>query len=125
MLGRRLVNRAGPQHRRGGETQARLVPGNGDQARSALLDHRARVPRLTAVLQPGVAGAERGMPGERQLPRRREDAYLVVGELVIGLKHERGLGQIRPVREPAHLLGREPVGAEHYGQRVARDTAWP
>ena len=72
-----------------------------------------------AALQPGVAGPERRVAGERQLGDRREDADAVVGRGVLGRQHERGLGQVGPVREPLHRLGVEPGPVEHHRDRVA------
>ena len=111
----------GPERSSGGAANLRPDASwlDGDQPGAALLDDHAWRARLTACLQPGVAGAECRMPGERQFLAGREDADPVVGLIVVRLEHERGLGQVRPVGEAAHLLGAEPVGAEHDSKRVA------
>src|SRR6266700_6900035 len=61
------------------------------------------------------------MPGERQLGRRGEDAYLVVGAWGIGRQHERRLGEIRPAREALHLRRRQALAIEHHRDRVAQE----
>lgn len=50
-----------------------------DQAHAAFLHHLAGCLGLAARLQPCVAGAQRGVPGKRQLAPGAEDAHAVVG----------------------------------------------
>ena len=88
---------AGPERISGGAANARpfgvrrtvIEPG------PALLDDLVLVG--ARLLEPRVAGAERGMPRERELLPEREDPDAVVGAL--GREHERRLAQVRPVRE--------------------------
>ena len=73
----------GPERISGGAANARPVGGaaDGDEPGAALLHDRvARV--RAAGLEPGVAGAERRVAGERQLGHGREDADAVVGRSV-------------------------------------------
>ena len=118
-LGHRLLHRPAAHQRRRRERQPRISPPHRDQAGLAFLHDGVRIGRDPAGLQPGVTGAQRGMSGERQLPRGREDPDQVVGPAGPGRQHERGLRQVRPAREQLHLLAGEPVGAEHDRDRVA------
>ena len=114
-----FLYRPAADQRRRRERQARLGPPDRDQPGPALLDHGVRVGRPAAGLQPGMAGPQRGMPGERQFPGRGEDPDQVIGPGVARRQHERGLRQVRPVRELLHLLVGKPVRAEHDRDRVA------
>ena len=69
--------------------------------------------RASSRAEPGVARAERRVPGKRQLERRREDADLIVRTLDGRRQHKRRLGQVGPVGEPLHLVRREARGVEH------------
>ena len=69
--------------------------------------------RRSAHLEPRVARPQRGMPGERQLDRRREDPHPVVGLSGRRREHERRLGQVRPVRDLLHVGVRQPARVEH------------
>ena len=71
LLEHRLVDRAGPEQRRRGEAEQAVAAPDPHQAGAALLHDHAGLPRLAAGLQPRVAGAERRVPGEGQLGRRR------------------------------------------------------
>ena len=62
-----------------------------------------------------------GMPGERQLGRRGEDADQVVGARGVGRQHERRLGQVRPAREALHLRRGQALAVEHDRDRVAQE----
>src|SRR5690349_23142214 len=114
-----VLGRATADQRRRREGQAPLGPPHRDQPGTAFLDDGVRIGRLAAGLPPGMAGAERGVPGERQLPGRREDPDEVIGPGRARRQHERGLRQVRPARERLHLLVGEPLGAEHHRDRVA------
>ena len=59
-------NRTGTQERWRGEREAMRCAANRHQPSAALLDHLL-VPRLPPSLEPGVAGSERRMTGERKL----------------------------------------------------------
>ena len=70
VLGDRLVDRPAAQQGRGGERQARLGLPDRDQPGAAFLHDGARTGRAAAGFQPGVAGAQGRVPGERQLAAR-------------------------------------------------------
>jgi hypothetical protein len=107
------------QRRRCGEPQARVVGAQRHQAHAALLHDLPGTRGGATGRQPGVAGADRGVPGERQLAARCEDPQPVVGGRVGGAEQEGRLGQVRPAGEGGHLLVGEVVGAVHHGDRVA------
>ena len=119
VLGERLLHRPGPDERRGGEGQPGRNLADLDQARPAFLDEHLGQGRFPAGLQPGVAGAQGRMTGERQLAAGSEDPDLVVRLLSGWRQHERGLGQVGPVGEALHLTGGQPVGVEDDGDRIA------
>ena len=99
---------AGPERTSGGAAKAspcaRSLAADPHQPGLALLDDLARAARLSPGLEPGVAGAERRMAGERQLEHRGEDADPVVGLGPRRRQHEGRLGEVGPAREPLHLL---------------------
>lgn len=66
-----------------------------------------------------MRAAERGVPGERQLTARREDAQPVVGVGVRRREHERRLGQVGPPCEAGHLVVGETQRVEDDGDGVA------
>ena len=59
------------------------------------------------------------MPGERELGDGSEDAHPVVGVRIVRRQDEGRLREVRPVREPLHLLGVEIGGVEHDRDGVA------
>ena len=63
--------------------------------------------------------AQRRMTRKRQLARRREDAHVVIGASLGGRQHERGLGQVGPVREALHGGIAQALRIEHHRHRVA------
>jgi hypothetical protein len=69
-----------------------------------------------------VRRTHRGVPGERHLAARREDAY-ARRPAPLGRQHERRLGVVELARHREHLVGRQPAGVEHHGQRVAAELA--
>src|SRR5262249_41725151 len=50
---------------------------------------------------------------------RGEDAHAVVGVRFARRQDEGRLREVRPVRDPLHVVGGEPVTVEHDGHRVA------
>ena len=72
-----------------------------------------------AGLQHGVRRAHAGMPGERHLAARAEDADAVTGVRVGRRKHEGGLGQPRPARDRLHGRVVESFGIEHHAEWIA------
>src|SRR4051794_35684873 len=60
------------------------------------------------------------MSRERQLAPRREDPDQVVGVRVHGRQHKGRLRQVRPAREPLHLLGLQPAAVEDDGDGIAQ-----
>ena len=66
-------------------------------------------------------GADRGVAGEGQLFCGREDADVVA--VPVDARDERGLGEVRPLREQLHLLRRQTRGVvdDHDGVPVAVD----
>jgi len=66
-----------------------------------------------------MAGAQRRVPGERQLGSGGEDPYPVVGAWLGGRQGERRFGKVRPVREALHLFGAQSVRVEYDGDRIA------
>ena len=99
--------------------RARRVWSHAHQAGLALLHDGVGALRDASARDPGVARPERRVPRERQLLHRREDTDPVVGPRIGRRQHERGLGQVRPVREPLHLVAVESVGIEDDRDRVA------
>src|SRR5215470_7265566 len=59
------------------------------------------------------------MAGKGELAPGREDAQAIVGARIRRRADECGFGQIRPVRDGLHPLGRQAVGVEHDGNRVS------
>ena len=116
--GRRLDFSAAAQGR-GREGQAVVVGQDGDQTRTALLDHGPVPAQCAAGRQPGACRAQGGVPGERQLLLRGEDPHAVIGPLVIRRQQEGSLGEVGPARELGHLLIGELGGVVHDGQRIA------
>ena len=111
-LQRLLVHRPRTQQRRRRKRQRAVDPPQFDQARVALLDDHVRALGRAARAQPGVAGTERRVTGERKLTARREDPDPVVGAGGFRRDDERGLGQVRPARELLHLLGGQALAVE-------------
>ena len=72
----------------------------------------------SGCFEPGVTRAERRVAGERQLQDGREDPDAVVGRGVRRRQDEGRLRQVRPAREPLHLLGGEALGVEHDGDGI-------
>ena len=64
-------------------------------------------------------GAEHGMPRERQLERRREDADPHVGVGRRRRQHEDGLGEVHLARERLHVLARQVARVREDGELVA------
>jgi hypothetical protein len=115
----RLVDRARPDQWRRRECEAVGRPADPDQpGRTLLKDHVSR-PRLPAGVEPGVAGPERRMPGERQLPGRREDPHPVIGGRVDRIEDERRLREVRPACEPLELGVVDPGPVEDDADRIA------
>ena len=107
------------RERRRRERERRAVTPDADETDAALLHDLAGRTRRAAVLEPGVAAAERRMAGERQLAARGEDADAVVGGRVARREQEGRLAQVGPARERLHALVVEDVGAVHDGERIA------
>src|SRR5215475_12509968 len=59
------------------------------------------------------------MPGKCQLGPRREDAQAIVSACIRRRADESGFGQIRPICDGLHARGRQAVGVEYDGNRVA------
>src|ERR1700691_434791 len=112
-LGDWLLDRAAAHQRRGGEGQAGLGPPDRDQPGVALLHNGVGASRAPARLQPRMAGAQRGVPGERELAGGREDPDPVVCPAGPRRQHERRLRQVRPARGGAHLIITQAVGTQH------------
>ena len=77
--------------------------------------------RLATCLEPGVAGAEGGMPCEGELPARAEDPDAVVGCISRGRKQESRLREIRPTGEGMHLVRRDSFGLVHDGHGIPEE----
>jgi hypothetical protein len=113
-----VVERSAAPERGSGEGEPVAVAPDRHEAGAALLHDDVGL-RHTAGGQPGVAGAEGGVPGERELAPRAEDADGVVGVRVRRRADERRLGQVAPLREGEHLRGVQTVAVEDDGHRVA------
>jgi hypothetical protein len=87
------------------------------QARPALLHHVAGLDQAAGDLR--HRGAHAGMPRERQLLTRREDAQPVGGRIGGGRQHEHRLGEVELLRQRLELRGLQAVGVEHHGKLVA------
>ena len=118
-----VVDGAGADQRRRGEREPVIGAPDRHQPGAALLHDHVVLLRAPAGLEPRVAGAERRMPGERQLQHRREDPHAVVRGRVLGREHERRLGQVRPVREALELRVVEPARRRARPPPGCRDTA--
>ena len=59
------------------------------------------------------------MPGEGQLAAGAEDPHSVVGGIVGRCEQEGGLRQVRPFGDLQHLVGADPLGVVHDGERIA------
>jgi hypothetical protein len=116
-----LVDWPAAQRRRGQEGQAGRGAPQRDQAGLAFLHDDVAPGGRAARLQPGVGGAEGGVPGERQLLRRGEDPHPVVRPLVGRRQQEGGLRQVGPAGEQPHLIVGEPVRPVHHRHRVANE----
>ena len=69
VLHERALHRPAAHERRPGEREARRRPADRDQAGPALLAHDVAAPASPPASQPGMAGPERRVPGERELER--------------------------------------------------------
>jgi hypothetical protein len=85
--------------------------------------HRARLPRHTSSLKPGMAAAQRWMPGKRQLARRIEDAHAVIRRWIGRWQKERGFRETQPPRQRQHLRSIHIIRAMHHRQRIAAKRA--
>jgi len=94
-----------------------------DQPDAAFLHHRARLPRHTSSLKPGMAAAQRRMPGKRQLARRIEDAHAVIRRWIGWWQKERGFRETQPPRQRQHLRSIHIIRAMHHRQRIAAKRA--
>ncbi len=90
------------------------------EADTALLDDHVVLPRCAPVGEPSVAGAERGVAGERQLGVGGEDPDPIVGLRIDRREHERGLRQVRPGGDALHVLGVESFPLEDHRHGVAQ-----
>ena len=88
-----------------------------DHARAAFLEELLLSNDKTRF-QRGMRGADRRMPGERQLLPRREDAQAIVG---VDDFSRKVVSEIRPAGDALHRRRIEPVGADHHGDRVAEE----
>src|ERR1035441_1713725 len=120
VIGDRVLDRAAAPQRRGCEREARLGLPDRDQPGAAFLHGLPGPGRAAAGFQPGVAGAQGGMSGERQLRGGGEDPDPVVRLACPRRQHERRLRQVRPAREQLHLLIAQAVGAQHDGDGVTK-----
>ena len=106
-----------------GKRQGVAAQGNAHQAQRTFLDHHAVLLRAVARLQPGVAGAQRGVARKRQLAIGAEDAQAVVGPgraPGVGGRHQKGgFRQVGPGRKAAHVAVAQAVGIQHHGHGVA------
>jgi len=118
MIGDRVVDRAAAEQRGEPRTPGPFGLPDRDQPGAAFLHGLAGPGRASAAFQPGVAGAQGGMPGEGQFPGRGEDPDQVVRLGRPGGQHEGGFRQVRPAREQLHLLVAEAVGTKHDRDRV-------
>lgn len=119
MVDQRVLDRAAAEQRRRREREAVASAPDRDRPRLALLEDDVARARVATRLEPRVAGAERRMPGERQLRHRGKDPHAVVGRR--RRQDERRLGEVRPVREALHCLRGEPRRTEHDRHRVAQE----
>jgi hypothetical protein len=62
------------------------------------------------------------MAGERQLPRRGEDANASAAVRAGGGQDEHRLGMIELAGDRLHRLGIEPFRVEHHGEGIAGET---
>ena len=109
---RRVSSSTGPERSSGGAANASAPSIRRSPIRPASHSWITR-PRAVdpAARQPGVAGAERRVAGERKLPAGREDPHPVVGPSGFGRQDERRLRQVRPAGEALHLLCVRPVAS--------------
>jgi hypothetical protein len=88
----------------------------------ALLQHDIAIDETVAQREQH-RGADGRMAGKRQLARRREDPRPRPVSGVVRRQHEYRLRQVELARHRLHRLGREAVGLEHHGERVAGEAS--
>ena len=109
----------GPDRSNGGAANANARPAGPAPAPPRTPAPPPAVLRRTAHLEPRVARPQRGMPGERQLDRRREDPHAIVGLTDRRREHERRLGEVRSSSPNLlHVGVRDPARVEHDRHRV-------
>ena len=66
-------------------------------------------------------GADIGVSGKRHLGARREDADLRGMRGILRRQHEGGLGEVELGGDRLHLPGRQPIGVDDHGERIATE----